>query len=966
MMRFSPVLRFWVCFVLGCLLSLSMPAFWSQVGVASPPVNSPTLAQSQEPGVLLRQGRAAYEAGEITEAVRQLQAAARAYGERGEGLNQAIALNYLSLSQQQQGEWQAARAAIEDSLGLIGVPDAQAETDWQRVFAAALTTRGQLQLSLAEAEAAFESWQEAEQVYQRLGDAEGTVGSQLNQALALEALGFYRRACDRLLGGLTGDRLTCDGLAAEEPQLREGRRRELLAAIERQADSPLKAMALRSLGNQLRVLGQLELSEQILLESLAHDDSNVGRSYTSLALGNTHRAKVAQSYHLHRFSQEDRQDYEQPWQTFSEHATLALGYYQRAINLAPSPSLKLEGELNRLELLSNLIRTIPQKVEYLKTQVDFDFVVPFREIYQDYRRQIERSDREQADFRAEAEALVSPIYTQIEALPLSRAKVKSQLKLACQIIDCDRINLKQTPLGLSTPGIAPLPLLQDALNNAQTLGQRDLQSQAYGILGKFYEANSQWEQALEGTEQAIIVGKEYQDLSYQWEWQKGRILQAQQQQNAPEPRSDEALNSYREAVSLLKELRQGLASLDSNIQYDFRDKIEPVYRQFVGILLQAETNDQDILEEARQAIEDLQIAELDNFFQDACVQEVRVEIDTVVDELDPTSALIYTIILDQKIHVISKLPQQPLAYHQVTLDSERQIQNTLFSLSSKLRDVTRPDAFKTDAEILYNWLIEPIEISLTQSHVETLVFVLDTTLQRIPMSVLYNRSRDRFLIEDYAIATTPGITIIEPKPLDTIPINALTAGLSEERFGFRVLHGVEQEIRTLRQLLGSQTLLNQSFTRRAVEGSVNSSLFSIVHVATHGNFSSNPERTFLLLSDDLLNVRSLDRVFRLSPITRANPIELLVMSACETATGDERAALGLAGMAIRSGARSTLATLWQTDDDTTVNLMVGFYRRLKAGENKAKALRDAQLDLLSENRDRPRFWAPYTLVGNWL
>ncbi|NMG60458.1 CHAT domain-containing protein, partial [Geitlerinema sp. P-1104] len=794
----------------------------------------------------------------------------------------------------------------------------------------------------------------------------GRWGSQLNQARALEALGLYRRSCDQLLDVLTSGALSCDGFAADDPDVRTRQQRELLVAIERQPDSRLKAMALRSLGNQLRLLGQLQASEQILLESLDQDDSRFAKSSSFLALGNTHRAKVARSYYLRRFSQEDKQDYEEPWQTFSQHATLALGYYQRAVNLAPSPSLKLQAELNRLELLSDLVRIIPQKVEYLKTQVDFNFVVPLREIYRDYQRQIERSDREQADFRAEAEALVSPIYTQIEALPLSRAKVKSQLKLACQLIDCDRINLKQPPLALSTSGIAPLPLLEDALNNAQVLGKIDLQSQAYGILGKFHEANSQWEQALEATEQAVTLGKEYKDLSYEWQWQKGRILQAQQQQNFSEAQSHEALQSYRQAVSLLKELRQELASLDSNIQYDFRDKIEPVYRQFVGILLQSETNNQDILEEARQAIEDLQIAELDNFFQDACVQEATVEIDTVVDELDPTSALIYTIILDQKIHVISKLPQQPLSYHQVTLDSERQIQNTLFSLSSKLRDVTRLDAFKTDAEILYNWLIEPVEIPLTQSHVETLVFVLDTTLQRIPMSVLYNRSRDRFLIEDYAIATTPGITIIEPKPLDNIPINALTAGLSEERFGFSGLDGVEQEIRTLRQLLGSQTLLNQSFTRRAVEGLVNSSLFSIVHVATHGHFSSNPERTFLLLSDDLLKVRSLDRVFRLSPITRANPIELLVMSACETATGDERAALGLAGMAIRSGARSTLATLWQARDDTTANLMVGFYRRLKAGENKAKALRDAQLDLLSENRDQPRIWAPYTLVGNWL
>ncbi|NMG61276.1 tetratricopeptide repeat protein, partial [Geitlerinema sp. P-1104] len=126
MMRFSSALRFCVGLLLGCLISVAVPALWPDAGVTAPPSDASMLAQSSEPDVLLRQGRTAYEAGEMASAVQQLQGAAQAYGERGEPLNQAIALNYLSLAQQQQGQWREAEAVIKESLDLIGVPSATA------------------------------------------------------------------------------------------------------------------------------------------------------------------------------------------------------------------------------------------------------------------------------------------------------------------------------------------------------------------------------------------------------------------------------------------------------------------------------------------------------------------------------------------------------------------------------------------------------------------------------------------------------------------------------------------------------------------------------------------------------------------------------------------------------------------------------------------------------------------------
>ena len=99
------------------------------------------------------------------------------------------------------------------------------------------------------------------------------------------------------------------------------------------------------------------------------------------------------------------------------------------------------------------------------------------------------------------------------------------------------------------------------------------------------------------------------------------------------------------------------------------------------------------------------------------------------------------------------------------------------------------------------------------------------------------------------------------------------------------------------------------------------------------------------------------------------PVEMLALSACRTAAGDDRAALGLAGVAVKSGARSAFATLWYVDDAVSGALVADFYRRLVADPeiSKAEALRQAQLEVMKDPRNaHPRAWAPYMIIGNWL
>ncbi|MEL6502431.1 MAG: CHAT domain-containing protein, partial [Cyanobacteria bacterium J06623_1] len=119
------------------------------------------------------------------------------------------------------------------------------------------------------------------------------------------------------------------------------------------------------------------------------------------------------------------------------------------------------------------------------------------------------------------------------------------------------------------------------------------------------------------------------------------------------------------------------------------------------------------------------------------------------------------------------------------------------------------------------------------------------------------------------------------------------------------------------------------------------------------------------------NVNQFDNLLRAGSLRRSKPIELLVLSACNTAQGDNEAILGLAGVAVRAGARSTIATLWSADDEATANLMGKFYTNLSQDNeiSKARALRQAQLQLLAESDSQyrhPFYWAPFVLVGNWL
>jgi CHAT domain-containing protein len=223
------------------------------------------------------------------------------------------------------------------------------------------------------------------------------------------------------------------------------------------------------------------------------------------------------------------------------------------------------------------------------------------------------------------------------------------------------------------------------------------------------------------------------------------------------------------------------------------------------------------------------------------------------------------------------------------------------------------------------------------------------------------------LIQRYAVATTPGLTLTDPRPLKRQRMKALSVGLSESVQDYPALPSVTEELEAIKELYGGTVLLNEDFNTSRVEQELKEEPFSLVHIASHGQFGSDARKSFLLTFDDKLTMDRLDQfigVFRF----RDEPLGLLTLSACETAAGDDRAALGLAGVAIKAGARSALATLWFINDQASSELVTEFYRQLQIpSASKAAALQRAQLKMLQEGvYDHPAYWAPFLLLNNWL
>ena len=488
------------------------------------------------------------------------------------------------------------------------------------------------------------------------------------------------------------------------------------------------------------------------------------------------------------------------------------------------------------------------------------------------------------------------------------------------------------------------------------------ESYAWGYLGSLYEERQRYAEALELTRRAVLAAQQRHapESLYRWQWQTGRLL-------AATGRLDKAIDAYNRAVGTLQSFRQEIALEDLRGRQSVRAALSPVYYGLVDLLLQRAAQQPDSesisadLIEARGVVEALKAVELQDYFRDDCVDALRTGT-TRLDVVSDTAVVVYPIILPDRTELLVSLPAG-LKRITVPVDAGT-ITKEIRAFRRRLEKRTTRQ-YLPHAQKLYSWLILPLEKYLNPLAVDTLVFVPDGPLRTIPMAALHDGNQ--FLIGKYATAITPGLNLTDPQPLQRADLQVLAAGLSAAVQNFPPLPNVAAEIKSIQKLYETETLFDQTFLLSRTENALEKKPYSIVHIASHAQFRGKLEETFLLTYDDRLTLDRLEEMIGLFRF-RDEPLELLTLSACQTAAGDDRAALGLAGIAIKAGARSALATLWYISDQSSSDLVTAFYRRLQNPSiSRAKALQQAQLKLLNTpGYEHPGYWAPFLLINNWL
>lgn len=850
-----------------------------------------------------------------------------AFGSIGWSFPRGAATNASQLVQQGVNAYEtgAFQTAVEQWQAALSFY--QQQQDWSSA-AVVLENLARAYRQLGQTNQEVQAWQQVVALYRQIDDRQQTGRALTEQAQAHSRQGQYRQAIALLCSDIEAE--GCDRMSALE----------LARSV---SDRMGETAALGSLGEAYRLRGNYAQAIQYLTEAqqIATEINNLvyltaalndlGNTYLGLANVNYRRADAAAQIG-------DAQEANQIRQAGQAQDQQAIAYLQQSLTFA-------QRQDNRLGQMRALLNLLPL---YYRT-----------------------NDQAAAGTLQQARAL-------LQSLPDSQEKVYAAIDLA-QLLQPISPEQSLSVRGCFDSAIESeaIAVLQQARSVAQRIADPRSESFALGELGHRYECQQDYSQALTLTQQARWAAEQNlqaKDSLYQWEWQTGRILKAQ-------GKTSEAIQVYEKAVSTLEAIRSDLLIANRDLQFDFRDTVDPVYRDLVELRLSLEQTNRSLpasqnnINATLKTLDSLRLAELQNYLGDDCAVLAAAstsDYSTASTETKPATAVFSSVILNDRTAIIATLPdgQQQVAW--IDLDQDR-LRNLVNQYRISLERFFEPFNVQ-QAEQLYSWIIQPFEEALTQAQVTTLVFVQDGILRSVPMAALYDG--EQFLIQKYAVATTPSLTLTDPEPLNRSNLRALALGLTEavqiENQVFPALNYVNQEIQAIEtELPGSKPLLNQDFTRNRLQQELAQSVYPILHLSTHGQFGIDPENTFLITGDrQKLSLPSLEGLIRNA--TAGDTIELLTLTACQTAIGDDRAALGLAGVAIQAGVKSALASLWFVDDAATAQLATQFYANLQNTRmSKAEALQAAQISLIkagiSANQPtHPAFWAAFILIGNWL
>lgn len=797
------------------------------------------------------------------------------------------------------------------------------EKETQIQQAELLTQVGRKQLNQGQAAEALDSWQQATKIYHQIKDAEGVSGSLINQNFALQKLGLHSQACEKIVEALKLNNWNCNSTILEFTQYEKS---QLIAAIHQLKLTPISLLGLQSMGQVLRFVGKLNESELILEKTLlfAKQTSSKGISDILLSLGNTKQS-------IYQRARDEYKWIEEPVfretivDSIPQKAQESLDTYQLLVDRASSPQeIKLQAQLNRLNLLLDFDEWLTDKPELVN-------------IHTKVNRQIQPL----VDIILQS----SSVFYQLSP----EQSIQAQLKFAKSLSKIQNQSLQSVAVQYTT----------SALEIAKNINNQLLKSKSLGALGKLnsYKSQTYFEEAL-----SLAQSINDADVAYEWQQQLGNLFQKQ-------GKYERAIQAYGAAIDSTTQIRDNLLHSNLDTQFFFYEKVEPVYRNYMRLLIaeQYPNFERKVIKTNQQ----LQLAQLEDYLK--CGKLDLIALDRI-DNLASASAIIHIIDLDSTIQVFAQFPDSSIRHHSVESRLVKNHVNALLSiLQNKSLVSSGEELIIPHSQALYKQLIEPFKKSLPSNG--TLVFILDKSFQSLPMSILHD-GKD-YLFQHYSSSETLGSRVRQPKALPQEHSNALIGGIStfapsfydpDATPGLQPLPDVEIEIAEVKKQTNSSVdLLNKEFNTKRLSQELSKKNFNILHITTHAQFSSIRRRTGFLTWNELVNISRFGTLLKRQAQIHQDAIELLVLSACQTAKGNKMSALGIAGVAAQAGARSIIATLWLVDSKSSVFFMNEFYKNLKHGIPKAEALRLAQISLMAiPEYNNPYHWAPYLLVGSWL
>lgn len=506
--------------------------------------------------------------------------------------------------------------------------------------------------------------------------------------------------------------------------------------------------------------------------------------------------------------------------------------------------------------------------------------------------------------------------------------------------------------------------LAEAIAAADATSDREAQALARGFAARAYGVAGRREDARILSERAAFLAAagERREASALWLGQAAAYAEAS-------GAHDLARQRYAEAVAVIVRRRDTLIPDESRAgEAGLQAELRPLLAAQADFLLRrapvgAGFERAGLVEEARQSIELARSIEIESFVGDPCI---RRGISSDLADLPADAAVLYPVAIGGEAFVL--LGTREGATLRRAGVSAQAVQEAAARLRRAFTPRTLSNDYQADATLLYAGVMAPVEDLLRRNGLSTVLYAPVGALRDAPLAAFLS-PEGRFVAQDFAVATVLSLSLIDPTEQQERPYQALAAGISDAVEDFEALPAVRAELEAVRSSVRAQTLLNERFNRQTLEQGLASDRLNIVHLATHGSFGGNFRQSFVLGHEGPIYLDELNQLVSRARIREA-AINLLTLSACETAAGDDSAVMGLAGAAFASGADTVIGALWQVSDESTARLFGDFYADMAgrqgsgAPRNKALSLAEAQRRAIAEGR-HPFEWSGFVLIGKW-